>query len=425
MHPRSPRLARLRFPGLAAAVLLAVGFTSGCNSTPLRPADFSGHTPVVRVLLLSDRPAVTLTAEVPPTARLLGNPDARHVDLAPATPASLTLTAAGWRLGSATIASHAELTIIPAAEGTVRVDGRAYRGRLRFVPRTSPTTGGPTFDVVNDVDVENYLRGVIAREMLPEFAPAALAAQAVAARTYTLYTVRAAGPASRYDLFADERSQVYGGLASETPKARAAVEQTAGEVVAYGPPDHERIFKAYFSSCCGGRGQSAADAFGDAPIPPLAAQGCGTECALSTSYTWPPIVVTKADLTRRFRHWGQAHNRPERDMAAVQRIDVAGVNALGRPVHFDVFDARGKRYALTGEEVRTAVNIDAPAKLRLPSSLFQLDVRRDTVGFVNGHGRGHGVGMCQWCAQARALHGLDYRQIVLTAYPSAVILRAY
>ncbi len=420
--PRHPLARRWWTSGLVGLLLLAAAVTSGCNSTPLRSADFSGRTPVVRVLLLSSQSRVTLTADVPPTAKLLGSPDGHHVDVSPAVPVRVSLTAGGWQLGSAALPGRAELTIQPAVEGSVRIDGHAYRGRFRFVPRAAPAA---TFDVVNDVDVENYLRGVVAEEMPPSFAPAAYAAQTVVARTYALYTVRSASASARYDLYANERSQMYGGLTGESPKALAAVEATAGQVVAFGPAGRERIFKAYYSSCCGGRGQSAAEAFGDAPIPPLAAQGCGTLCAASPSYTWPPIVVTKAELGRRIKRWGQTPGRPERDVAVVRRIDIAAENALGRPIRFAVTDVTGRRFTLSGEEIRTAVNTDAPPKLRVPSSDFRPDDLGDSIAFDAGHGRGHGVGMCQYCANARADRGADYKQIVLAAFPSAVILRAY
>ena len=403
-------------------MLLLIGLPTGCNSTPLRPSDFSGRTPLVRVLLLSNRSSVTLTADAPPVAKLVGDPNSRHVDLPPGNGVPLTLTARGWQLGVAVVPGRLELTLQSNVEGALRVDGKAYRGRFRFVPRPGSTTA---FDVVNDVDVENYLRGVLARELPPDFAPAAYAAQAVVARTYALYTVKSVSSTARYDLFADERSQVYGGLAGESPKALAAVDQTAGEVVAYGKPDHERIFKAYFSSCCGGVGQSGADAFGEPPIPPLAAQKVGHLCDASPSFSWPPVVVTKAELTRRLHRWGLARHRPEQDMGPVRRIDIAARNELGRPVRFTVTDGAGKRFALSGEELRTAVNTDAPPKVRLLSSLLQPEDRGDSIAFTNGHGRGHGVGMCQYCAQARALAGLDYHDIVRLSYPTAVVLRAY
>jgi SpoIID/LytB domain protein len=57
--------------------------------------------------------------------------------------------------------------------------------------------------------------------------------------------------------------------------------------------------------------------------------------------------------------------------------------------------------------------------------LFQLDNQPREIRFINGHGLGHGVGMCQWCAERRAEMGMGYQQIVLLAYPESKLLKAY
>jgi stage II sporulation protein D len=120
-------------------------------------------------------------------------------------------------------------------------DGR-YRGRMRVL---ATTTG--TLQAVNVVSLESYLLGVVASEMPSSWKPEALEAQAIAARTYAVATRKAA--TSAYDLFPDERSQVYRGLAAEGTAATAAVTSTAGQVVLYqGQP-----IVTYFSSSSGGR----------------------------------------------------------------------------------------------------------------------------------------------------------------------------
>jgi stage II sporulation protein D len=404
---------------LRIGFLLLLGILpAGCNQA-LTPADFSGRTPIIRVLLLQNRHGINLTASQPPLIRTADVASPRRVDVPASTPVPLVLTATGWRLGNIAIGSG-ELLIQPTAEGSVAVDGQPYRGRFRLVP-----TGVNTFDVVNDVDVEGYLKGVVPREMLRLWNDETYKAQAVVARTYAIYELKAASPNSPYDLFSDQRSQVYGGIAAETAQARDAVDQTAGVVVASGPPGQERIFKAYFSSCCGGIGQSAADAFGDPPSAPLTEQAVGNLCSESPHFNWPAVQVSKADLTKRFRRFGQLRNRPEKDMATVARIDVAAFNKLGRPVRFVVTDVRGRRFVWTGEEIRWAVNTDATDTTKLKSSLFQIDNQKDTIRFYNGHGWGHGVGMCQWCAQRRAELGWRYDAIVLAAFPHSKLLRAY
>ncbi len=405
----------LRF---CALVILSC-LPAGC-SQDLQPADFSGHKPIVRVLVFQGRSSVQLSASQPPTIRTSSIPSPRRLDILPGENLVLGLTPTGWRLGNVVVGTG-ELQIQPAAEGSVRVDGQPYRGRYRLVP-----TGPDKFDVVNDVDVDGYLKGVVPRELKRLWSEETYKAQAVVARTYAMYELKAASASSHYDLFNDQRSQVYGGIAAETAVARQAVDATSGVVVTSGPPGHERIFKAYFSSCCGGIGQNAADAFGDPPSAPLMEQAVGNLCSQSPHFNWGPVVVSKVELTRRFRRFGQLRNRAEKDMAPLSRIEVAMKNSLGRPVRFTAIDTRGAKYFWTGEEMRWAVDTDAGDSTKLISSFFEIDNSQPgVIRFFNGHGFGHGVGMCQWCAERRAELGMRYDAIVLAAYPNSKLLKAY
>jgi stage II sporulation protein D len=406
---------------LCCAVLLLVFLPTGCSQDPqdIKPTDFSGHIPLVRILIEQGQSTVKLTASQPPVIFMGSSPSGHRLDVMRGVPISISLTNTGWRCGNLFI-GNGEMMIQPTAEGSVAIDDVRYRGRFRLVP-----TGTGKFDVVNDVDLEGYLKGVIPRELPPLWEEETYKAQAVVARTYALFELKAASPNSHYDLFGDQRSQVYGGINAESVKSRAAVNATTGIVVTSGPPGHERIFKAYFSSCCGGIGQSAADAFGDPPTAPLVEQSVGTLCSASPHFTWPAVLVTKEELTKRFRHFGQLRNRPEKDMAAVIKIEVAANNQFGRPVRFVVTDARGNHYNWTGEEIRWAVDTDATETTKLRSSLFQIENQPLSIRFVNGHGQGHGVGMCQWCAERRAEEGMIYQNIVTASYPGSKLLQAY
>jgi stage II sporulation protein D len=398
--------------------LLAIGFPSGC-SQDARPPDFSGRTPILRVLLLQNQNSISVTATVPPSVQLKSNVDGKRVEMSPSVPVILTSNGSGWDFGSVSF-GPGELLITPAREGTVAIAGHAYRGRFRFIPHANNT-----FDVVNDVDVEGYLKGVLQRELFANFEEEAYKAQAVVARTYALYEKQTRPKGSEFDLYSDDRSQMYGGIAAETAKSRKAVDDTHGWVVAYGPVGEERIFKAYFSSCCGGLGQSASEAFGDPITPPLSPQAVGTLCSESPKFSWPTITLTKAELTRRIQHYGQLHNRPVKDIGPIARIDIQSVNSVGRPVLFTITDTKNRRFAIIGEELRVAVNTDSTPATKLPSSLFQLDNQQNQIRFINGHGLGHGVGMCQWCSQRRAELGMKYDQIVLLSYPESKLLLAY
>jgi stage II sporulation protein D len=114
---------------------------------------------------------------------------------------------------------------------------------------------------VRRVALETYVRGVVSAEMPASWPAAALQAQAVASRTYAL-TAHAGG--SRFDVYADTRSQMYRGAAAYTPQTDAAVAATAGQVITYaGQPAI-----SYFCVSSGGRTESVQNAFaGSAPEP--------------------------------------------------------------------------------------------------------------------------------------------------------------
>ena len=107
---------------------------------------------------------------------------------------------------------------------------------------------------VQDVPLEQYVRGVVAAEMPSSWPAAALEAQAIASRTYAL-TSDAGG--SRFDVYSDTRSQVYKGAAAETPQSNAAVAATAGQIVTYaGQPA-----TTYFFASSGGSTENIEDSF--------------------------------------------------------------------------------------------------------------------------------------------------------------------
>jgi peptidoglycan hydrolase-like amidase len=136
------------------------------------------------------------------------------------------------------------LAVSPATADSVRVQGKRYRGRILVF-----LNDRGTLNLINEVPIEEYLRGVVPSEMGPEKYNQleALKAQAVAARTYTL---RNLGEFSRegYDICATPRCQVYGGVTVEHPLSDRAVAETAGQVLLY----QGELADTLYSSTCGG-----------------------------------------------------------------------------------------------------------------------------------------------------------------------------
>lgn len=186
----------------------------------------------------------------------------------------------------------------------VRLNGKAYRGRIEVFVNSRGT-----LTVVNVVPLEDYLLGVVPKELsLPSLE--AQKAQAVAARTYAIANVN--GFASQgFDLLPTVRSQVYGGVAAENLTATQAVLQTRGIVATYkGKP-----INALYTSTCGGRTENSENIF-DFNEPYLR----GVECSLEGRKHFEPFLVK----TSRF----PAKPRDERNVELVRLMSLLAVNGF-------------------------------------------------------------------------------------------------
>jgi len=152
-------------------------------------------------------------------------------------------------------------------------NGRQYRGI--FVLK--PTRKGLV--LINVLNLENYLKGVVPRELSPYKYNAfeSLKAQAVAARTYALKNL-GLNEDLGFDLCDTPQCQVYGGLSAEHSLSTRAVEETKGEVVVY----KGKLINALYTSTCGGMTEDGDKVFGGQPVPYLAS----TECASEKQAEW-------------------------------------------------------------------------------------------------------------------------------------------
>ena len=183
------------------------------------------------------------------------------------------------------------LAVVPASGDAVPFAGQRYRGRLLLF-----VNDRGTLNAIDDVPLEDYLRGVVPREMGPErYARLeALEAQAVAARTYTLGHL---GEFARegYDICATPRCQVYGGMGAEHPLSDRAVEATAGQVLLY----RGALIDARYSATCGGHTEDAATVFPLEEAPYLAGVPCieaGTTRLAGTVVAGSPLAAAVDDL---------------------------------------------------------------------------------------------------------------------------------
>ncbi len=166
---------------------------------------------------------------------------------------------------------------------TIKIKGEGtYRGKLAAVADSG------SLNVVNDVPIDAYVKGVVPNEVPASWPAAALRAQAVAARSYALATgVGGTG----FDFYDDTRSQVYSGLAGEQPATNAAVKKTSKQVVKY----QGDVIPTYFFSSSGGRTENVEHGFpGGSPKPYLKSVKDPYDKA-SPDHRWT-VTYTRAEM---------------------------------------------------------------------------------------------------------------------------------
>lgn len=258
-------------------------------------------------------------------------------------------------------------TIVQAPAGAATVtsglalsvggDARQVALPLRFSPGKQPlqlssayrgdivvTANGGSLRAVNELPLEQYLYGVVPGEMSASWAVEALKAQAVAARSYALASRSAAGA---FDVYADTRSQVYGGIDDEDPRASAAIDATAGQVLTF----KGKVAQTFFFASSGGRTAAVQDVWSGGPIPYLVSVDDPYDDVCPTHHRWGPLVFTGVELSR-------ALGGPTPLLDAVVALNGSG---------------RAEVVSLVGQKGTTTVEgTDVRSELGLSSTMFTI-----------------------------------------------------
>jgi stage II sporulation protein D len=213
----------------------------------------------------------------------------------------------------------------------VALDGRAYRGSFRLLKT------GSKLRVVNVVDLDLYLRGVVPSEMPKDWASEALKAQAVAARSYAISHLHAGGG---FDLYPDTRDQVYLGIPHEAPATTAAVNATAGQVALY----KGKVASTYFFSTSGGRTASVQDIYPDAAPIPYLVSVVDRYDSISPYHQWGPYEFSARKLGRAFKSRGKL-------------LDVQTVSGSSGRVHSVVATGSNGENTVDGNDVRSTLGL--------------------------------------------------------------------
>lgn len=338
-------------------------------------------------------------------------------------------TATGLRLreGGRVVVESSEplLRLSPRGGDGFHAKGNPYGGEMLLLRRSALV-----LSLVQRVDMEEYLRGVVPWEIgrPAEESLAAVEAQAVAARTYA-YSHAARHRARGFDLVDTVDDQVYHGLRGTHALADRAIYNTAGLVAAWG----DRLIRSYYSSTCGGHGSTLTDVWTREGAPYLQGRPDRDEqgrswCRGSSQFRWVEVFSARelgesirANLPAEL----DASLRP-RDIGVLEGLEVVARDASGRVQRLRIRTDRGE-FEVWGDRIRWVLR---PVHSRfgiLRSTMFELRETRGADGSlvgvrVYGGGFGHGVGLCQTGALARAAAGQGSTEILAHYYRGVRVL---
>ncbi|MBI5213036.1 MAG: SpoIID/LytB domain-containing protein [Nitrospirae bacterium] len=272
-------------------------------------------------------------------------------------------------------------------KGEVLLSGLKYSGVIEV------WKGNNGLYIVNEVSLEDYIKGVVAAEVGSSWDIEALKAQAVVSRTYALNQKLNNGKMP-YHLTSSVLHQVY--KSGNAPESIAkAVDETKGEILTYeGKP-----IVAYYHSTSGGMTEDPSEVFGKS-YPYL--KPVETSCELSPYFMWEKRIPV-SDI--------------EKASSSVQIKDIIieSYTASNRARTLKIIAESGE-YSIPAKDLRKNLGWD-----KLPSTMITNIIRSEDAYIFEGKGYGHGVGMCQWTALNLAKKGMSYREIISKFYPGATI----
>lgn len=274
--------------------------------------------------------------------------------------------------------------------------GKRWRGAASVVALPGGREG-----IVAALDLDSYLCGVVPLEVSPSWPAAALQAQAIVARTYALGRRTISRP---YDVRITDGDQRYGGIEVEASSTSAAVAATRGQTLAFagGPAS------VFYASCCGGHTADAAEIWGHAGLPYL--RGVADPyCVPAPDYRWQRRVAME-------RMRAVLGSRVPGDIVG---FSIGPPDDSGRPLRVDVLGSDG-RSTLSTIDFRRMVGVEIVRSTWIRS--LTIDSREAGVEVViEGSGRGHGVGFCQWGSRFMSASGASAQAIVGYYFPGTSI----
>lgn len=279
----------------------------------------------------------------------------------------------------------------------IKINGSPFRGIIEIKNGESGIT------VINILNIEDYLKGVIPLEMNPEQFNEleALKAQAVSARTFAIRRLKF-HEEKDYDICSTVKCQVYKGALFEHPLSNQAVKETENEILTW----NDKPINALYTGSCGGYTEDVENIFGGEYVRYLR----GTYCFHENGSEWIE-EKTKEEIIRTLKKQFSIE-------------DIIDIYPLRRGISGRIVEMR----VLTSKEyldLRGFFIKEIFALKDLPQEILRITTQ-DNEGekFVfKGRGKGHGVGLCQEGAYLMAKMKRNYKEILLHYYKDVDIVK--
>lgn len=340
--------------------------------------------------------------------------------------------------------SGQRLTIMPADDGFISANGKKYRGGFEFLD-----SGEGELAVINYISVDDYVKGVVPREVSASWHEEALKAQAVCARNYSISNCNKHST-SGFDVCTTVHCQVYGGMAAEYASTNEAVDATSGEYLMY----KGKLAETLFFSSAGGHTGDSVHVWGNA-IPYLSGVENNFENPNENPrYSWS-LTMSAEQITKILKDKGyeigditSIKTKTNDKTGQVYELTVVGTEGnktykndstrgwLGSDVLYSQFytvtpissanksgitamSAKGTStiegfFAIDGNEKNHTVT--SPIIALSSTKQTTLDTGIQSYRF-DGRGWGHGLGMSQFGAKGMADKGYTYDEILAHYYP--------
>lgn len=336
---------------LAAAVITGLLFTAALTTAPLSALATPPAVPAapaerpIRIGLGTGLTAVDLTSS---TGLVVVAGGAIVVELPAQQPAKLKLVAGKVSIDGLTTPLTPPVRLVPKAPGYVLYKNEPYRGEFEVVLGSLGR-----LSLVNVLNLEDYLLGVVPEEVSGGWPSEAIKAQAVAARTYALANM-GRRKAEGFDLLPNSSDQAYGGMAAEVAATTAAVQATKGQVITH----QGKLVATYFFSSSGGHTENNEHIWtGGSPVPYLRGVPDFDNVPENKRYSWTN-QFTPAEFTERLKAAGY-------NVGTVTAVSPGDPGASGRPTKWSVQGSAGKA-TLTMQQMRTALNLNAAPRSITP-----------------------------------------------------------